>query len=85
MPFIGVVTSFANRAIRNFFTLIQSDVSQIVWVTSFSSKEIIMSDENINPMSSDHKSDQVKGNLMVAGVTILGASALVIAFMAGFS
>lgn len=43
-----------------------------------------MSDDNINHMSSDHKSDQVKGNLIVAGVSILGASALVIAFMAGF-
>jgi hypothetical protein len=42
-----------------------------------------MSDENINRNSSDDKSDQVKGNLMVAGVAILAASALVIATWAG--
>jgi hypothetical protein len=44
-----------------------------------------MSDENISHGSSDGKSNQVKGNLMVTGVSILAASALVFAFMAGFS
>jgi len=44
-----------------------------------------MSDQNINYGSSEDKSNQVKGNLMVAGVSILAASALVFAFMAGVS
>lgn len=44
-----------------------------------------MSDEYISHASSDKKSDQVKGNLLVAGVSILAASALVIATMAGLT
>jgi hypothetical protein len=51
----------------------------------FSSKEIKMSDDNISHASSDDKSNQVKGNLMVTGVTVLAASALVIAAFAGFA
>ena len=44
-----------------------------------------MSDENIGRNSSDDKSEQVKGNLLVAGVSILAASALVIATWAGLT
>lgn len=44
-----------------------------------------MSDEYISHTSSNDKSDQVKGNLLVAGVSILAASALVIATLAGIS
>ncbi|HTN94405.1 MAG TPA: hypothetical protein VMJ33_07495 [Gallionella sp.] len=44
-----------------------------------------MSDERFSHMSSDHNSNQVKGNLLVTGVSILAASALVIAAFAGFA
>jgi hypothetical protein len=44
-----------------------------------------MSDENISHDSSDYKSDQVKGSMLVAGVTILAASTLVIAAFAGLA
>ena len=44
-----------------------------------------MSDEHISHASSDDKSDQVKGNLMVAGVSILAATALVVATLAGLT
>jgi hypothetical protein len=44
-----------------------------------------MSDENISHDSSDYKSNQVKGNMLVAGVAILGATALVIGAFAGFA
>lgn len=44
-----------------------------------------MSDENLSHMSSDYNSNQVKGNLLVTGVSILAASALVIAAFAGFA
>jgi hypothetical protein len=44
-----------------------------------------MSDENIRQNSSDNKYDQVKGGLLVAGVTILAASTLVIATWAGLT
>jgi hypothetical protein len=44
-----------------------------------------MSDEHISHDSSDYKSNQVKGNLLVTGVTILAASTLVIAAFAGFA
>ena len=37
-----------------------------------------MSDQNISHDSSDAKSNQIKGNLMVAGVAILGGATLVI-------
>jgi hypothetical protein len=50
----------------------------------FYSKEIKMSDEYIGHASSHDKSDQVKGNLLVTGVSILAASTLVIAAFAGF-
>jgi hypothetical protein len=49
------------------------------------SKEIKMSDENISHTSTDDKSSQIKGNLLVTGVTILAASTLVIAAFAGFA
>jgi hypothetical protein len=44
-----------------------------------------MSDEYIGHASSGDKSDQVKGNLLVTGVSILAASTLVIAAFAGFA
>lgn len=44
-----------------------------------------MSDENISRTSSDDKYDQVKGNLLVAGVSILAASTLIIATWAGLT
>ena len=44
-----------------------------------------MSDENFSHDSSDQKSNQVKGNALVAGVTILGAAALIIGALAGFA
>jgi hypothetical protein len=51
----------------------------------FYSKEIKMSDEYISHASSDNKSDQIKGNLLVTGVSILAASTLVIAAFAGLA
>jgi len=44
-----------------------------------------MSNENIRHAVSDDKSDQVKGNLLVAGVSVLAASALVFATLAGLA
>ena len=44
-----------------------------------------MNDQNISHDSSDYKSNQVKGNMLVAGVAILGATALVIGAFAGFA
>lgn len=51
----------------------------------FYSKEIKMSDEYISHASSDDKSEQLNGSLLVAGVSILAASTLVIAAFAGFA
>ena len=44
-----------------------------------------MSDQNISHDSSEYKSNQVKGSMAVAGVTLLAASALVIGALAGFA
>jgi hypothetical protein len=44
-----------------------------------------MNDQNISHDSSDYKSNQVKGNMAVAGVTLLAATALVIGALAGFA
>jgi len=44
-----------------------------------------MSYESIGHASSHETSDQVKGNLLVTGVSILAASTLVIAAFAGFA
>jgi hypothetical protein len=60
-------------------------LSPIVGVTFFSSKEIKMSDENISHTSTDDKINKVKGGLLVAGVTILATSTLVIATWAGLT
>jgi hypothetical protein len=49
------------------------------------SKETKMSDENISHTSTDDKSNQIKGNLLVTGVTILAATALVVGAFAGFA
>jgi hypothetical protein len=60
-------------------------LSPIVVVTFFSSKEIKMRNENISHTSTDDNYDNVKVGLLVAGVTILAASTLVIATWAGLT
>jgi hypothetical protein len=44
-----------------------------------------MRNENISHTSTDDKYDNVKGGLLVAGITILAASTLVIATWAGLT
>ena len=44
-----------------------------------------MRNENISHTSTDDKHDNVKGGLLVAGVTILAASTLVIATWSGLT